>query len=159
MAVRICSLIVDVPQLVPADGTYHVVRFPYGREESYDPDNMHPARQPDGHIVGKWRTDDRSGLIWPSVDGWGALTAMVQWEKGTYTELRDRFVRDPLGLSTGADATATDHRPPSPGMQCFTKHHQMFVHPDVPLALVVAHNDRRARRLVFAEFKLAVHGA
>ena len=83
------------------------------------------------------------------------LTANVHWEPGDYSELRDRFVRDPLGVAP--DSTATDHRPPSPGMQCFTKQHQMFVHPGVPLAFLVSHNDSVARKITHAQFKLAIH--
>lgn len=154
--VRVVSLKVDILQSIPADGGYHVVRFPYS-SEPYDPWGMHQQLQPDGYEVRDWQREDRSGLIWPTCDGWGVLTANLHWESGGYSELRDRFVRDPLDLATGYDSTATDHRPPSPGMQCFTKQHQMFVHPGVPLAVLVAHNDSQARRLVLAEFKLAIH--
>jgi hypothetical protein len=156
VAVRICSLIVNAPQVIPPGG-YHVVRFPFGAAESYDELGMHQVVQPDGYVIGNWRTDVRAGLIWPSAGGWGVLTAMIHWEAGGYSELRDRFVRDPLGLSTGPDSTATDHRPPSPGMQCFTKHHEIFVHPRTPLALMVSHNNSSPARLVLAEFKLAIH--
>jgi hypothetical protein len=155
--VLVCSLITNQPQEIPTNG-YHVVRFPYGSAESYDAHNMHPAEQPDGYTVAGWPTDDRSGLIWPTADGWGSLTAVIQWESGGYTELRDQFVRDPLGLTNDpVNTTATEHRPPSPGMQCWHKAHEIFVHPGVPLALRVSHNDSVPRRMVFAEFKLAVH--
>lgn len=158
MTVSVCSLIVNEHQVVPDDGAYHVVRFPFGTAESSDEHRMHQVLQPDGHQIKNWRTDDRAGLIWPSASGWGALTAMVQWEAGGYTELRDQFVRDPLGLTGDpADTTATDHRPPSRGMQCFTKHHELFVHPDTPLAIRVGHNDSRSRRMVHAQLKLAIH--
>ncbi|MCT2590233.1 hypothetical protein LHJ74_09955 [Streptomyces sp. N2-109] len=156
MAVHVCSLIRNTAQTIPADG-YHIVRFPFGSAESLDRHGMHQIEQPDGHRIGDWDAEDRSGLIWPSVDGWGGLTAMIQWEDGGYTELRDQYIRDPLNLSTGPDTTATDHRPPSPGMQCYTKSHEIMVHPGTPLALRVHHNDSRARRLVHAQFKLAVH--
>ncbi|MFJ4702792.1 hypothetical protein ACIP5N_32030 [Streptomyces sp. NPDC088768] len=154
--VQVCSLIVAEPQTIPNDGAYHVVRFPF-TSESYDRYEMHEAVQPDGYQVVDWRGDDRSGLIWPSVDGWGELHAVIQWESGDYTELRDQYCRDPLGLSTGVDTTATDHRPPSPGMQCFTKGHGMFVHPPTPVSLRVSHNASTSRQLVFAEFKLAIY--
>lgn len=158
MSVYVCSLILDEPQSIPADGGYHVVRFPVDATvESYDAHGMHEALQPDGYTVTNWATDDRSGLVWPACEGWGVLTANIHWESGGYTELRDRFVRDPLGLSTGYDSTATDHRSPSPGMQCFTKQHQMFVHPGTPIALLVGHNDSSPRRIVHAQFKLAIH--
>src|SRR5690606_29693257 len=104
-----------------------------------------------------WDSDDRAGLIWPAVEGWGELTANIHWESGSYTELRDRFVRDPLGLAGGADSTGTDHRPPSPGMQCFTKKHSIFVRPGTPIALLVAHNASTPRKIVHAQFKLAIH--
>ncbi|GAA2284852.1 hypothetical protein GCM10010145_56030 [Streptomyces ruber] len=157
MSVHVCSLILDEPQVIPQGG-YQVVRFPFGAGESYDAHGMHQVAQPDGYQVTNWRTDDRAGLIWPAADGWGSLTAMIQWEAGDYTELRDQFVRDPLGLTGDpVNTTATDHRPPSPGMQCFTKHHEIFVHPGVPLAVRVSHNDSAPRRLLLAEFKLAIH--
>ncbi|MFI6198958.1 hypothetical protein ACIBCS_27740 [Streptomyces phaeochromogenes] len=150
---RVVSLKVDIPQSIPADGNYHVVRFPYP-DQPYDPWSMHTAAQPDGSAVTNWKTDDRSGLIWPSVSGWGVLTSLIYWEAGNYSELRDRYVRDPLGVY---DSTATEHRPPSPGIQCFHKTHEIFVHPDVPLALLVAHDATSARKLTLAEFKLAIH--
>jgi hypothetical protein len=157
MAPYVCSLITSTPQLIEP-GAYTVVRFPYGAGESHDPYDMHPAEQPDGYVVGDWATDDRSGLIWPNADGWGELKAMIQWEAGGYTELRDQLVRDPLGLTGDpVNTTATDHRVPSPGMQCFSKAWGIFVHPNVPLALRVFHNDDEPRRLVLAEFKLAIH--
>ncbi|RLL70289.1 hypothetical protein [Streptomyces sp. Z26] len=160
MSLYICSLIYDEDsngrQRIPDDDAYHVVRFPYGTHESSDVHNMHPFTQPDGKTSSY--PDARSGLIWPAAEGWGVLDAMVQWEAGPYTELRDQFVRDPLSLTESPlDTTATDHRRPSPGMQCFTKQHSLFVHPSTPLALRVAHNAGRSLRLVHAQFKLAVH--
>jgi hypothetical protein len=115
---------------------------------------MHQPVQPDGRAVTTWSKDDRSGLIWPTVAGWGVLTSLIYWEAGNYNELRDRYVRDPLGVS---DSTATEHRPPSPGIQCFAKKHEMFVRPDVPIALLVAHDATSSRKLTLAEFKLAIH--
>lgn len=157
VTVRVCSLIRVTPQPIPADEAFHIVRFPFGAAESLDEHGMHQVEQPDGHRVDDWDTDDRSGLIWPAGEGWGALTAMIQWENGDYTELRDQYIRDPLNLSTGPDTTATDHRPRSPGMQCFTKHHEVTVRPGTPIALRVRHNDGRAQRIVHAQFKLAIH--
>lgn len=153
----VVSLKAEESQLVEPGG-YRVVRFPYGGAESYDPYDMHPAVQPDGYQVVDWATDDRSGLIWPHADGWGELKAMIQWEAGAYTELRDQFVRDPLGLTDDPlDTTATEHRAPSPGLQCWTKVWGIFVDRKVPLALRAAHNDTVARRLVLAEYKLTIH--
>lgn len=153
---HICSLIVNEPQAIPPGG-YHVVRSPFGADESYDAWGMHQAVQPDGARVPDWRTDDRSGLIWPAVAGWATLTVNIHWEAGDYTELRDQFVRDPLGYGDDpVNTTATDHRPPSPGMQCFTKHHQLFTNPGVPLAVRVGHNASTPRRVVHAQFKVAI---
>jgi len=156
MSVFVCSLKVDTPQLV-RPGAYTIVRFPFGALESKDDYRMHQMVQPDGYEVTDWRTDDRAGLIWPAVDGWGVLSAMVQWEKGGYREVGARFVRDPLGLSTGWDATATDERAPSPGRQRATHLWQMDVHSQTPLSLQVCHDDTVARKLTLAEFKLAIH--
>lgn len=158
--VQVCSLKCEVDQLIAPGAAYQVVRFPFGAAEPSDQFGMHQAVQPDGYVVSSWETDDRSGLIWPSTAGWGHLYAMLQWEAGGYAELRDQFVRDPLGFtSVPNDTTATEHRPPSIGMQCFVKGHGIFVDPAVPLALRVAHNDSVPRRLVLAGFKLAVHPA
>jgi len=150
----ILSLKVHVPQSIEP-GVWTVVRFPYDGE-SYDPFGMHERLDPLGYEVRDWQRDDRSGLIWPTVDGWGTVHAMVQWEPGDYRELRDQLIRDPLNLSTGPDTTATDHRPPSPGMQCFTKTWGLFVHPKTPLALRVAHDDDQPRLVTLAELKLEI---
>ncbi|MDX6361113.1 MAG: hypothetical protein QOC85_116, partial [Streptomyces sp.] len=75
---------------------YHLVRFPYeDSEESYDPWGMHdPAK---GGAKASKFPDERSGLIWPSHDGWGVLSAMVFWAADARAlEYRARFVRDPL---------------------------------------------------------------
>ncbi|BFO18670.1 hypothetical protein SHKM778_50580 [Streptomyces sp. KM77-8] len=93
--VQVCSLKRDTAQTIPANSPYTVIRFPFGSAESADGFNMHQVNQPDGYVVTSWDTDARSGLIWPSVAGWGALYAMIQWEAGGYEELRDQFVRDP----------------------------------------------------------------
>lgn len=157
MPLHVCSLIRNADQTIPADGAYHVVRFPFGESESYDPWHMHPMEQPDGYAITGWEVDDRSGLIWPTVSGWATLTANIHWESGDYDELRDQFVRDPIGLTDDPDdTTATDHRPPSPGMQCFTKPHEIFVHPGTPVALRVAHTDSVARKVVHAQFKMSI---
>lgn len=157
MGPYVCSLIRTGPQEIPADRAYHVLRFPFGSAESYDAHGMHQVAQPDGYSVSAWDADDRSGLIWPAVSGWADLTANIHWEPGAYTELRDRFVRDPLGLAGAADSTGTDHRPPSPGMQCFTKRHSIWVHPGTPLGLLVYHSAPTPVRVTHAQFKLAIH--
>lgn len=163
--VQVCSLKVDVPQLIPPGTTYRIVRFPFGAAEPSDRFGMHQAVQPDGYVVTDYATDDRSGLIWPSKSGWGHLYALLQWEAasatGGYTELRDQYVRDPLSLGspTPNDTTATDHRAPSIGQNFFTKSHGIFVNPDTPVAVRVTHNDTNPRLLNIAEFKLVIHEA
>ncbi|MDK1475790.1 hypothetical protein QNO07_20610 [Streptomyces sp. 549] len=157
--VKVCSLKRASAQIVPS-GSYTIVRFPFGSPEPHDAHGMHQLRQPNGHTIRSWDKDDRSGLIWPSHKGWGSLYAMVHWEDGRYTELRDQFVRDPLGFGPNpVDTTATDHRPRSIGIQCFTKAWAMFVSPRTPLALRVAHNHPGPRKLVLAELKLVIHDA
>ncbi|KPI08341.1 hypothetical protein OK074_3638 [Actinobacteria bacterium OK074] len=156
MPVHVCSLIVDVPQPIPNDGEYHVLRFPF-TAESYDAYTMHQAVQPDGTTVTDWSTSDRSGLIWPDQDGWGSLTGVIYWDSGDYTEVRDRFVRDPLNLSTGYDSTATEDWAITPGGQYRHKSHEMFVHPGTPVSLMVRQNASTAVAVSFAEFKLAIH--
>ncbi|MFD7793648.1 hypothetical protein [Streptomyces sp. NPDC059759] len=157
MTVQICSLIVNEPQSIPADGQYHVVRFPFGAGESFDDCNMHQTAQPDGYAVTDWRHDDRSGLIWPAAEGWGSLNALMYWDDGSYSEIRSRFVRDPLDLSTGFDSTCTEDTPSTPGGQYRAKHWELFVHPGTPLALMVKHDAGRSVNLSFAELKLAIH--
>ncbi|MFF0139656.1 hypothetical protein ACFYRN_24785 [Streptomyces sp. NPDC005227] len=157
MTVQICSLIVSEPQSIPADGQYHVVRFPFGSGESSDDLDMHQMAQPDGYTITDWHHDDRSGLIWPSVEGWGSLNALMYWDDGSYSEIRSRFVRDPLNLATGFDSTCTEDAPATPGGQYRAKHWEIFVHPGTPLALMVKHDAGRAVNLAFAEFKLAIH--
>lgn len=154
MTAPIVSLKTNTVQAISPD-RWTVVRFPY-TQESHDPLGMHDRPDPLGYDVRDWQRDDRSGLIWPARDGWATLHALVQWEPGDYRELRDQFIRDPLNLADGADTTATDHRPPSPGMQCFTKTWSMFVRAGTPLALRVAQDDTRPRTLTLAEFKLSI---
>ncbi|WP_415925406.1 hypothetical protein [Streptomyces sp. ME19-01-6] len=78
------------------------------------------ARQPDGHVIKSWDADGRSGPIWPSASGWGQLYAMIQWEAGSYPELRDQYVRDPLGLtSTPNDTTAPPGADPRRAVPAF----------------------------------------
>lgn len=155
MTVYVCSLITAQPQEI-APAAYRIVRFPFGASgESFDQYGMHQAEQPDGAIA--LSSDDRAGLIWPSQHGWASLTAMIFWESGDYTELRDRFVRDPLNITTGFDSTATEDRPPTPGGQYLHKCHELFVYPGTPIALMVQHNDTESRLITHAEFKLAIH--
>lgn len=147
----VCSLKVDVPQTIPKN-TWTVVRFPYDEvNESYDAESMHTLVQ--GGVEYPYPASPQSGLIYPASDGpFARLDWMVQWENDYASEYKDQLCRDPFGI---ADTTATSHRPPSPGMQCFTGSWDIFVHPDVPLALRVAHNHTSSLKLVLAEFKLS----
>ncbi|MFI9552659.1 hypothetical protein [Nonomuraea endophytica] len=150
----VCSLLAG-SQTIPVTGAdYYVVRFPFGTE-SYDAHGMHDPAQPDGAVSAY--PDPRSGLIWPKHDAWATLYTLMYWEADNYTELRDRFVRDPLNLSTGYDSTCTEDRAITPGGQYIAKTWGMFVHPETPIALMVKHNASTSVRLELAELKLAYH--
>ena len=134
---------------------YHLVRFPYAAaEESYDPWKMHDPAGGPGY------PDAHSGLIRPSHEGWATLSALVFWAADDRpTEYRARFVRDPLGESTGYDSTATTDFPPTGGGQYRTYTWQMFVHPGTPVGLKISAraSDRPvAVPLALAEFKMAI---
>lgn len=157
MGVRVCSLKYDsavhgAQSIAPGD--YQIIHFPYGVQESTDDFNMHAEAQPDGK-ASKFG-DDRSGLIWPSIKGWGHLYAYIILDGGAYTETRDRFVRDPLSLTTGWDSTATEDHKPTPGGQYTTKAWGIFVDPNTPLSVMVKHDAPHSVKLLLAEFKLAV---
>ncbi|MCX4833560.1 hypothetical protein OG785_28790 [Streptomyces sp. NBC_00006] len=163
MAVAITSLKYESartgPQsLVYDNDGYHLVRFPYAAaEESYDPWTMH---DPAGGGGSSRYPDARSGLIWPSHNGWGTLSALVFWDADTRaSEYRARFVRDPLRLSTGYDSTATTDISPTGGGQYRSYTWQMFVHPGTPLGFKVsARSGDTALKvpITLAEFKLAI---
>ncbi|MEI5521537.1 hypothetical protein WB401_22565 [Streptomyces brasiliscabiei] len=167
MSVVICSLKWEkahsgTQRLTYDPDGYHLVRFPYEKtEEAYDPWNMHdPAN---GGATASKFPDPRSGLIWPSHDGWGVLSAMVFWEADPKTlEYRARFVRDPLSLTEKRyDSTATTDSAPTRGGQYRTFMWQMFVHQGMPLGLKTSArgsgDTRRATTLTLAEFKLAIY--
>lgn len=165
MGTAICSLLWSAAHsgrqkiTYDSDG-YHLVRFPYAEsEESYDPWHMHDPGK--GGTKPSKFPDTRSGLIWPSHDGWGTLSAMIFWEPdGRSTEYRARYVRDPLGVSTGYDSTATTDWVPTRGGQYRTHLWQMFVHPRTPVGLKISARGpgdvKIAAPLMFAEFKLAI---
>jgi hypothetical protein len=155
MAVQVCSLILSEAQNVPAGERYHVVRFRFGAAESSDAHRMHQAQQPDG--VSTTFSNDRAGLIWPSADGWGELKALMYWAPGRYSEVRSRFVRDPLNLAGGADPTCTEDSPASPGAQFRAKAWGIFVHVGTPIALMVRHNGPSPVALTHAQLKLAIY--
>lgn len=152
----VCSLKNALGQDINPGG-YQILAFPYGVLESHDPLNMHPAAQPDG-VVSVF-PDQRSGLIWPAHAAWADLHALIYWEEPDeehpYTELRDQFVRDPLGLSTGPDSTCTEDRPLTPGGQYRAKSWAFFVDPGTPVAVMVRHNAPVPVRVTLAEFKLS----
>ncbi|MFI1964659.1 hypothetical protein ACH429_11155 [Streptomyces pathocidini] len=168
MPVAVCSLKWELA--VPGTGQqrisydsdgYHLVRFPYDRSgESTDPWRMHdPGRGGEGASA---FPDPRSGLIWPSHDGWGVLSAMVIWEADTRpTEYRARFVRDPLGQATGYDSTGTTDSARTGGRQFRTYTWQFFVKKGTPVGLKVTTrgtgDQRLAVPITLAEFKLAIH--
>ena len=166
MSVAICSLKYEAARsgaqkITYDEDGYHLVRFPYAEsEESYDPWKMHDAAR-GGSRAAKF-PEARSGLIWPSHDGWGVLSAMVFWEADTRAlEYRSRFVRDPLNLSTHYDSTATNDSALTRGGQFRTYLWQMFVHPETPVGLKISARglgDAKIHTpLVLAEFKLAIH--
>ncbi|SCK08343.1 hypothetical protein H181DRAFT_00362 [Streptomyces sp. WMMB 714] len=139
------------------DDGYHLVRFPFGGE-SYDPWKMHDPANGGGD------SEDfphaRSGLIYPSHEGWGIVSAMVHWEKdGDPHEYRARFVRDPLGDEY--DSTATTDAAETGGGQYKSYMWQFFVHPGTPLGLKVSARGRGDKKIAtplrHAQFKLAIH--
>lgn len=138
-------------QVIPS-GPYTTLRFPYGAQENSDPWDMHPRVQPGGRVA--TYADADSGLIWPVVGGIGQLELNIIWMDADYTELRDVFVRDPLGAAP--DPTAYDHRSRTPGENCFTKTHGLIVKRGVPLAVQVAHDGTGPARVRMAQFKLTV---
>ncbi|MGW2213285.1 hypothetical protein [Streptomyces sp. NPDC001781] len=154
MAVYVCSLSASPDQVIqPLTDT--LLRFPYDEEQA-DQWGMHNPAQPDG--VASVTGDQRSGLIWPSCEGWGYLTAEFQWEPGGYNEIRDAFLRDPLSLTSDPmNDTARDDRAVTGGYQWYVKNHQIGVHPGTPIGVTVRHNDTVARKILYAQFKLSIH--
>ncbi|MFM9596683.1 hypothetical protein ACKI1O_45845 [Streptomyces scabiei] len=159
--VRVVSLKVDIPQVVPADGQYHLLHFPYDTE-SYDPWSMHNPLQPDAYQVpaSSWQTQPRSGLVWPTwpddTPGWGTVHGLVYWQSGDYTEVRSRIVRNPLGMAGIADSTCTEDHVATPGGQYRAKSWGLFVNPQTPLGLMVRHNGTGPQTVALAEFKLVI---
>ncbi|WP_326829672.1 hypothetical protein OIE13_05920 [Streptosporangium sp. NBC_01810] len=153
----VCSLITEqgVKQTIPPGDTYTLVRFPFG-VESADQHDMHPEVQPDTSQTVTY-SSPRSGLIWPKHSAWAQVYALMYWDPGDYTEVRDRIVRDPLGLNSAPDSTCTEDHPATPGGQYRAKSWAIFVHPGIPLGLMVRHNASGPVKLAFAEFKLAYH--
>lgn len=133
-------------------GDYQIVRFPFDVESS-DIYDLHPVIQPDtGETV--TLSSQRSGLIWPAHSRWARLWALMYWTDGPYTEVRSRFVRDPLNLSSGYDSTATEDDGKNVGGQYRTKAWEIKVYPGTPVALMVKHNASVPVTLDFAELKM-----
>lgn len=149
-----CSLKFDTTQdqwIMPGD--YQIVRFPFEPIESSDIYDLHPKVQPDtsGSIT---LASQRAGLIWPKHEQWATLWGLLYWADGDYTEVRDRFVRDPLNLSSGFDSTCTEDHASTPGGQYIAKSWAAKVYPGTPWALMVRHNSPDPVKLDFAEFKM-----
>jgi len=156
MAMRlvVCSLKTGGPQTIPPSSTdYVIVRFPFNGE-SDDSDGLHDPVQPDT-LQATTASHPRAGLIWPQHTAWATLNGLMYWDHGDYTEIRSRFIRDPLSLTTGYDSTATEDDPPSVGGQYKIKNWNMWVHPMTPVALAVRHNSRQDQYLSLAEFKVS----
>ncbi len=142
----------DQDQLIQP-GDYQIVRFPFGSVESSDTFDLHPIVQPDtGQSI--TLSSPRAGLIWPAHERWARLWALMYWADGPYTEVRSRFVRDPLNLSTGYDSTCTEDSAKTPGGQFISKSWEAKTVLGTPWALMVRHNASEAIRLDFAELKM-----
>ncbi|HEV7625182.1 MAG TPA: hypothetical protein VGO89_01645 [Streptomyces sp.] len=140
-----------------SDG-YHLVRFPYDGE-SYDPWKMHDPANGGGEDPAEF-PERRSGLIYPSHEGWGIVSAMVHWKKdGDPHEYRARFVRDPLGEDY--DSTATTDAAETGGGQYKAYVWQFFVHRNTPIGIKISArgkgDEKIATPLLHAQFKLAIH--
>lgn len=152
MTLVVCSLITGGSQSVQPN-QYTLLRFPFD-SESIDQWELHSKIQPDtGETVTV--SSPRAGLIWPKHTAWAHLNAMVQWADGDYTEIRDRFTRDPLNLTTGYDSTCTEDRHPTVGGQYNAKNWDIFVHPNTPIGIEVKHNGSKAVAVTLAEFKMS----
>lgn len=154
MSLYVCSLGFKPPagqeQVLPSGG-YHLLRLPFGAQENIDPWDMH-SRTQGGKVI--TFADPESGLIYPAVAGWGTLELNIIWMDGDYTELRDVFVRDPLGTP---DQTAYAHRARTAGEQCFDKVHMLSVRPGVPLGVMAGHDGATAARVRMIQFKLEIN--
>ena len=91
----------------------------------------------------------------PAADVWGWLTAMLYVAPGNYSEVRDRFVRDPLGPNK--DSTATEDKYPTGGGQYCHKSHEIFVNRQTPLGYMVRFSGASGPvEITHAQFKLAI---
>lgn len=132
---------------------YTLLRFPFDNE-SADAFDLHPRVQPDtGQSITV--SDPRAGLIWPAHTAWATLNALAYFEEDNYTEIRTRFTRDPLNLTTGEDSTCTQDHAPTPGGQYISKSWNIFVHPMTSIGFLVKHNASTSVAVTLAEFKLS----
>ncbi|NGN64463.1 hypothetical protein G5C51_11180 [Streptomyces sp. A7024] len=163
MSVAVCSLLWDkarngAQKIDYDDDGYHLVRFPFDAEtESLDAWDMHDP----SHGGGSNYPDARSGLIWPSHDGWGYVSALIFWDPtNDASEYRLRFVRDPLNLATGYDSTATTDFTRTGGGQFRSHTWQMQVHKGVPLGLKISARGAGDAKIPVpikhAQFKLSI---
>lgn len=152
MTLVVCSLISTGSQVIPANA-YTILRFPFDAE-SADSFNMHDKVQPDtGETITV--SNPRAGLIWPKHDAWATLNGLIYIEDDNYTEIRTRFVRDPLNLTTGEDSTCTEDHAPTVGGQYIAKNWNIFVHPNTPVGLLVKHNATTSVAVTLSEFKMS----
>lgn len=157
MTLYVCGLLYNetdpaAMQAIPDDGGYHVIRFGYAdaaSEEQTDGWGMHaPDNHPDGHVVTDWRTDPYSGMVYPAVDGYGELYAMIQW-KGADFRSRDRFCRDPFGAPDTTNTEDRTHRFNS-------KAHKVYVRPGTGLSVQVRNMSGSTQGITHAQFKLYI---
>lgn len=155
MMLVVCSLITEQgsKQTIPVGSDYTILRFPF-TGESTDPHGLHNPLQPDNGSTVTF-SNQRAGLIWPAHTAWATLNGLIYWADGDYTETRDRFVRDPLDLTTGYDSTCTEDKGSTPGGQFTAKSWNIWVHPLTPIGLLVRHNSPEPTKVDFAEFKLS----
>lgn len=152
----ICGLLTNEPQLIPNDNAWHIVRFPFEKSadaEQSDEWFMHEANRRRGYVkfrVVDWQNDDRSGLIFPAIQGYGRMNSMVHWDSAITS--RSQFARDPLGYTTGLDTTRTiDHSGKFTG-----NNWEIMVRPRQPLALRVKNTSPAPATIVHAQFKLII---
>lgn len=157
----VCALYRSEDQTIPPN-TLTLVRFPFD-VEAHDDLGMHDHdNQGDGGYCAPPPTGNnwkRAGMIWPSHDGWGVLTAMVQLENdSTYSYVHTRFVRDPENFTTGFNSTGhlTIPRANDSPKQFITNTWQIETKIGTPLALLVEHDGSMDATLSFAQLKLAI---
>lgn len=132
---------------------YSTVKFPYADEKN-DAWEMHSRRQPDGYVVENPLIDDRSGLIWPAVNGLALVQLEHEWAAGTHTAIGVHVVTDPLGQLR---RQGEDLRPTVTGMD-YAGVYTLWtpVTAGAPIALQVAHNGDVDALLVRAQLSVVI---